>query len=337
MHNFARIPAPATGYGARAIARAAQAAALAALLLAVLSGCRPPVEGITADALVRHVDYLASDELQGRGFASPGEKMAAEYIARELTAAGLGPPPGWSSPIQRFDAASGAAAHNVVFALPGVDPALRDEWIVVGAHLDHLGVRNGDIYNGADDNASGVAGVIEVARAFKRRLQRPARSLLFAFFTGEERGFIGSRHLVKHMPVPLEKVVAMVNADMISRDDTRTIHVVGPTTGDSLRDAVERANESAGMNLVYDHPEWTYQSDHFVFFREEIPFVYFGVEDHEDYHEPTDTADKINRQQIEAVSRLIYGTVEILAEQPAAPRWNADHGLSTRREAAPVP
>lgn len=313
------------------------APAAVALLLPLLGGCVPPVEGIRAEALVRHVEYLASDELQGRGFATPGEKMAAEYIARELKAAGLGPPPGWSDPIQRFDAASGATAHNVVFALPGGDPALRDEWIVVGAHLDHLGVRNGEIYNGADDNASGVAGVIEVARAFQRSLQRPARSLLFAFFTGEERGFIGSRHLVEHMPVPVERVVAMINADMISRDETRTIHVVGVTTGDSLRDAVERANQAVGMNLVYDHPEWTYQSDHYVFFRRQIPFVYFGVEDHEDYHKPTDTADKINREEIEAVSRLIYRTVEILAEQPAAPRWNAEHGLSTRREAAPVP
>jgi hypothetical protein len=303
----------------------------------LLAACTPPVEGIRADQLARHVEYLASDELQGRGFATPGEKLAADYIARQLKAAGLRPPAGWNDPIQRFDAASGAAAHNVVFALPGRDPKLRDQWIVVGAHLDHLGVRGGEIYHGADDNASGCAGVIEVAKAFARRLRKPGRSLLFCFFTGEERGFIGSRHLAEHMPVPMERVVAMVNADMISRDETRSIHVVGPQTADSLRAVVERANEPIGLNLLYDHPEWTYQSDHFVFFRQKVPFVYFGVDDHEDYHEPTDTADKINRDLIEAVSRLVYRTVEILADEPSAPQWNPEHGLSPRSETPGAP
>lgn len=272
-------------------------------------------------ALIKHVEYLASPEMRGRDLGSPEEKRAAEYIRLELSLAGLQPPPGWTSPIQEFRTRRGQDAQNVVFALRGRDGPTADEWIVIGAHFDHLGVRHERVYPGADDNASGTAGVIEIAKAFAARRPAPARSLLFCFFTGEERGFVGSSYLVNNLPVPETAVVAMLNADMISRDDTRTIHIVGTETAEVFRPTVVRANEGIGLTLKYDHPEWLYQSDHLVFYRKRIPILYFGVEDHVDYHQPTDTADKIDADEIESVARLIYRATELLADSPQRPTW----------------
>lgn len=279
-----------------------------------------PEAGIRRDALMRHVEYLSSAEMKGRAMGSPEEKLVAEYIARELTQAGLKPPAGWASPIQEFQTGT-LTAHNVVFALPGADAKLADEWLVIGAHLDHLGVRDGQVYHGADDNASGVAGVMEVAKVFQKLQPAPPRSILFCFFTGEERGFVGSRHFIQTPPVPRERMVAMICADMIGRCDTPTIHGTGDQTCAAFGDLVQSAARRAGIAMKFDHPEWTYQSDHYVFFAEKIPFLYFGVEDHPDYHRPTDTADKINREEIELVSRLIYATAEALAKQAERPVW----------------
>lgn len=287
-------------------------------------------------ALIKHVEYLASPEMRGRDLGSPEEKRAAEYIRLELALAGLRPPPGWTSPIQEFRTRRGQDAQNVVFALPARNGPTADEWIVIGAHFDHLGVRHERVYPGADDNASGAAGVLEIAKAFAARRPAPARSLLFCFFTGEERGFVGSSHLVNHLPVPESAVVAMLNADMISRDDSRTIHIVGTETAELFRSAVVRANEGIGLTLKYDHPEWLYQSDHLVFYRKRIPILYFGVEDHVDYHQPGDTADKINADEIESVARLIYRTADLLAESPQRPTWAGpiDMGRPASRPAA---
>ncbi|MCC7291645.1 MAG: M20/M25/M40 family metallo-hydrolase [Phycisphaerales bacterium] len=279
-----------------------------------------PEAGIHRDALMRHVEYLASADMKGRAMGSAEEKLTAEYIARELTQAGLKPPAGWASPIQEFQTGA-LTAHNVVFALPGADAKLADEWLVIGAHLDHLGVHDGQVYHGADDNASGVAGVIEVAKVFKKAQPAPARSILFCFFTGEERGFVGSRHFIQNPPVPKERIVAMICADMIGRCDTPTIHGTGNQTCAAFGELVELAAKRVGIEMKFDHPEWTYQSDHYVFFAEKIPFIYFGVEDHPDYHRPTDTADKINREEIERVSRLIYVAAEALARLPERPAW----------------
>lgn len=275
---------------------------------------------IDGAALMRHVEALARPELKGRDTGSPEEKLAAEYLARELTDAGLMPPPDWTSPIQPFDF-KGNPARNVVVCLRGDDPVLREEWIVIGAHFDHLGERKGQVYPGADDNASGVAGVIETARALRKCAPPLKRSIFFCFFTGEERGFVGSRHFLNTSPVPKSRIVAMLNADMISRDDTRTIHVVGTQTCDSFAAVVEAGAARVGLKAVFDHPEWTYQSDHYVFFSEKIPFLYFGVEDHPDYHRPTDTPEKTNRDQMERVSRLLLVVAQTLADAPRRPAW----------------
>ena len=306
--------------------------AIASLSLAALAGAEDSGLAIERGGLMKHVEFLASAEMRGRAMASPEEKKAAEYIARELSEAGLAPPKGWESPIQVIKLDEQRTAHNVVFALPGSHPDRSDEWIVLGAHLDHLGVRNGKVYHGADDNASGVAGIIEIAKAMRKRERKLDRSLLFCFFTGEERGLVGSRHLMKHLPIPKQKIIVMLNADMIGRDDARTIHIVGTQTAESLKGLVETANKRVGLKLVYDHAEWTFEGDHYVFFKESIPFLYFGVEDHRDYHKPTDTADKIVREEIEAVSRLIYYTAELLAGGEAEPPEWIPNAIRMRRK-----
>jgi hypothetical protein len=293
------------------------------LSAACFGGCASAADRIVAAALQAHVDVLAAPEMQGRAFASPEAERAAAYIVNQLRQAGLKPPPGWDDPLQTFSLKRGQVARNVVFAVRGSDPALSSEWIILGAHFDHLGVRNGEIYPGADDNASGVAGMIEVGKTLHANRDDLGRSVLLCFFTGEEREFLGSRHFARYMPVPEEAVVAMLNADMISREPTFAIHVVGTQTSKPLAGIVKRANETVGLKLLFDHPEWIQQSDHIVFYRKRIPILYFGVEDHIDYHQPTDTPDRIDATLLEAVSRLIYNTTVQLSHAPR-PAWNPE-------------
>lgn len=315
------------------------AAYLGAVLLGAgfTCGCAAPADRIVAANLQAHVNVLAAPEMRGRAFASPEEEQAAAYIVKQLRLAGLKPPPGWDDPIQTFSLKRGQLARNVVFAVRGSDPALDSEWIVLGAHYDHLGVRDGVIYPGADDNASGVAGMIEVAKTLQAHRRDLGRSVLICFFTGEERGFLGSRHFGRYMPVPRESVVAMLNADMISREPTFGIHVVGTQTSKPLARIVEQANQDVGLGLYYDHPEWIHESDQIVFYRKHIPVLYFGVENHIDYHQPTDTPDRIDAHLLEAVSRLIYNTTVLLSNAPR-PAWSAEEDLpSASKTVGPGP
>ncbi len=288
---------------------------LAGLLLTLSIGCQPAHHDLRAAALQQHVNVLAAEEMRGRDFASPEELRAANYIVAALSRAGVAPPPGWDTPVQTFSHKRGQVARNVVFGIPGGTPDLAGEWILLGAHFDHLGVRDGQVYPGADDNASGVSALIEIGKLLQANRDELGRSVMLCFFTGEERKFLGSRHFARYMPVPRERIVAMLNADMLSRGP-REIHVVGQDTAGVFRDALARASTAVGLPVLFDHPEWISQSDHYVFHRMRIPILYFGVEDHEDYHQPTDTADRIDAGLLEAVTRVIYLTTMDLSQGP---------------------
>ncbi|MFQ5655505.1 MAG: M20/M25/M40 family metallo-hydrolase, partial [Planctomycetota bacterium] len=184
---------------------------------------------VSAEEMLGHVHFLAHDRLRGRDAGSREEELAATYIAAELRKLGLEPAGddgGWEQAfgLIRVVRAEGGprveklTSRNVLAWLPGSDESLAGEYIVFGAHFDHLGADGeGQIYNGADDNASGVAGMLAVARACARGAIRPRRSILFVAFGAEERGLGGSRHLVSHPPRPLERLAAMINLDMIGR------------------------------------------------------------------------------------------------------------------------
>lgn len=214
-----------------------------------------------------------------------------------------------------------ADARNVAAMLPGSDPELRDEYIVVGAHYDHLGFGGEGslapdshaVHNGADDNASGTATIIEVARMMSEEL-RPARSILFLAFTGEERGLWGSAYFVARPTVDLDHVVAMLNLDMVGRvvDDAVTVFGVG--TAEEWERIVDAANEAISDPLVIGKvPDGYGPSDQSSFYGEGIPVLHFFSNTHEDYHRPTDDWPKINPVGMERIAELTTEVTRRLA------------------------
>lgn len=222
-------------------------------------------------------------------------------------------------------------AQNVIGFLEGTDPLLKDEYLVVGAHYDHVGLGYygamnkddaGKIHNGADDNASGTSGMIELAEAFSK--VKSKRSIIFIAFAAEENGMLGSKHYVYQNPLfPLEKTVAMVNLDMISRNDKRIIWIGGPFYSSDMKALVEEANIEAGFELLYNVGLYTFASDQAGFIRKQIPSVFFFAGDHDDYHTPSDDADKCDFDKAESVSKLAYLSAWLLANQNAKPAYRA--------------
>jgi hypothetical protein len=216
---------------------------------------------------------------------------------------------------------------NVVGVLRGSDPALANEYVVVGAHYDHLGkgypqawnpfscknAHEGLIYHGADDNASGTAGMMEIAEAFAGEAKRPRRSIVFAAFVAEELGLIGSHHFVEHAPFPMTSVVAMINLDMIGRlREKGGLSVEGITTAPEWEQIVAHANAegvkvSGAKTLMED-------SDHASFYHKDRPVIFFFTGMHEQYHCYTDTADLVNGDGLAQVARLAYRVARDVAD-----------------------
>lgn len=277
------------------------------------------LEAISRERLLPHVLALTARELDGRRSGTSGAAKAADYMQRAFEEIGLDPEGtmGYRQPFRR----GGKDLANVVARLDGSDSRRRREFVVVGAHFDHLGEKGDTYFPGADDNASGCAVLIEVARALKQG-GAPARSVLFIGFDGEETGLLGSRHFVKEPTVPKKALAAMLNLDMVSRGAVRELRVCGTPHSAELKRIVEEAAPRAGLDLFYDHErEWRHLSDHGPFGDEGIPFLYFGVLDHEDYHRPSDVADKVDGDKLERIARLAYLTVRGTADLDKRPRF----------------
>ncbi len=284
----------------------------------------------------------------------------------------LAPPPGWSPEKESWTMPSvvgpvslstnvvrqEVAAHNVVGILDGSDPVLKKQAIVIGAHYDHLGrggagslaPREGDIHHGADDNASGTAGLLELARIFAS--QRPRRTIVFIAFSGEEEGLLGSDFYVNHPIVPLANTVAMINMDMIGRMKNQSLVIGGVGTAPEWRSLIDSANllqsvtvnttgraavvpgqvplvvASNGSTIVSSDSAKQFQlsltedgfgpSDHSSFYKKQIPVLFFWTGTHEDYHKPTDTADKLNYEDESRVVGMVARIVRSVdaAEKP---------------------
>jgi Zn-dependent M28 family amino/carboxypeptidase len=209
--------------------------------------------------------------------------------------------------------------QNVVGFWEGSDPILKNEIVVIGAHYDHVGVANDSIYNGADDNASGTAGVMEVAEAFTKCKTRPRRSILFMTFAGEEKGLFGSRYYTDDPIFPIENVIAMLNMDMISRNDTNEVAIIGSKTSPSLKTINEKCDESIGMKLDYDNDRFFLQSDHYSFYRKNIPVLFYFSKDTPDLHKPSDDPDKIIPEKMARIGRLVFSTAWTVANQTERP------------------
>jgi len=237
-----------------------------------------------------------------------------------------------------------APSANVVGLIEGSDPALRDETVMLTAHYDHLGVHNGRVYPGANDNASGTAGVMELARLFAANPSRPRRSLMFVVFGSEEEGLLGSYYYVAHPLRPLATTRAVLNLDMIARDEahipqsrgvveiptdtTNEINLAGVFYSPDLRDAVMQANQKTGLQISAkfdrDHDlNALFRCDHFPFLVHDVPAVWFFGGWHPGYHEPSDTVDHLDFPKLEKVVRLAYWTARSIADSSTPPRFSA--------------
>ena len=224
------------------------------------------------------------------------------------------------------------SAPNTVGILEGADPVLRNEYLVFSAHMDHVGITPGardSINNGADDNASGTAGVIELAEAFSRPGARPKRSVIFLTVSGEEKGLWGSRWFSEHPTVPLEQLVANINLDMLGRNWADSIVAIGKEHSD-LGATLERVNAAhPELRMVAIDDRWPeerfyFRSDHYNFARKGVPAIFFFNGVHEDYHRVTDSPEKIDAEKESRILKLLYYFGKAIGDAPERPTWDPE-------------
>jgi Zn-dependent M28 family amino/carboxypeptidase len=238
--------------------------------------------------------------MEGRKTDTPGGRRAAEYIAAEFKKMNLEPMgASYFQPFEFEHEKNRYSARNVVGYVKGSRQA--DRYLLISAHYDHLGSKGDTVYYGADDNASGVALLIELAHYFSNH--RPKQSIIFAAFDAEELGLRGSEHFCRQPPVSLRSLLLNLNLDMIARSDKQTIYIAGTKLYPQLKSLADHfinSNDiSCSFKIGYDgnlpnQKSWVEASDHYNFHKKKIPFLYFGVEDHPDYHKHTDRFEKIS-------------------------------------------
>lgn len=277
-----------------------------------------------SDRLSTHVHVMASDSLEGRGLGTVGKDRATAYLVRHFEAAGL-TPLGSNGFVQAFPLRFqlvNVEAYNVVGMLEGSDPALKEEYIVLGAHYDHLGfsiTRDGrTVFPGADDNASGTAALIELARLMASAPSRPARSIIFAAFDAEESGLLGAEEFVRNPPVPLPAIKAMFSLDMVgmlSANGGLTLTGMGTLeNGIALARSVAERHTLAlkGMSATLER-----RTDTWPFGREGIPAIHAFTGLTSPYHKPEDTADLLDYSGMETVVHFLQDLVVEMANRPA--------------------
>jgi Zn-dependent M28 family amino/carboxypeptidase len=275
--------------------------------------------------LLEDLRRLSADEMEGREMGTAGGARARAYVVERFRAVGLQPlngrlewPVALSRPVASVETASAAA--NVIGLLRGARHA--DRYLVISAHYDHIGVRRGEVFNGADDNASGTAALFAIAAHFAKS---PANlSLLFVAFDGEEQGMLGSRTFVAASPVPHGAMLLNLNLDMIARDPNHELWVAGVRQQPLLRAIVEKVAASAPVTLRtgYDDPavprdDWTRQSDQWSFIQAGIPALYVGVADERHHHRSSDDFENITPDFYVNAVRTIVQLIDALDASPA--------------------
>ncbi|MFC4269125.1 M28 family metallopeptidase [Polaribacter marinivivus] len=294
---------------------------------------------ITAKDLGAHLFTYASDDFEGRNTGEPGQKKAVEYLKDFYIAQGIKSPMGNNDYFQEVpeewlanNSRRGKlkASENVLAFIEGSEKP--EEIIVISAHLDHVGVNNGEIYNGADDDGSGTVALLEIAEAFKMAADAgkgPKRSILFLHVTGEEKGLLGSKYYTQNPTFPLANTVCNLNIDMIGRIDARHkedpnyVYLIG---SDKLSTELHTLSENINkkymnINLDYkyndenDPNRFYYRSDHYNFAKNNVPIIFYFNGTHVDYHQPTDTPDKINYELLENRAKLVFHTAWEIANK----------------------
>ena len=291
---------------------------------------------ITSQDLKKHLYIIAADDMQGRDTGSEGQKRAGKYMISQYEKMGVSHPKQMENFYQKVPAefmngrrGSLPDSENILAFIEGSEKP--EEIIVISAHYDHVGMTNGVVYNGADDDGSGTVGVMEIAEAFqyaKKNGNGPKRSILFLHVTGEEHGLHGSRFYAENPIFPMDNTVVNLNIDMIGRDDPENrgkdyVYVIG---SEMLSKELKTINEDANkktvnlnLNYKYDDPNDTerlyYRSDHYNFAKNGIPVIFYFDGIHEDYHKPTDTPDKIDYELLKKRTQLVFATAWELANR----------------------
>ena len=296
------------------------------------------LQSINQDKAEAIVEFLADDELLGREAGQPGSRIVARYLASELKEAGIAPLPGTTAYYQPFEACAverqqkgrwqvhpdslarlkqgthrSLKLNNILGWIPG---ERTDEYVIIGAHFDHIGydptLAGDQIYNGADDNASGVSAALQIARAFAASGKKPLRNVIFAFWDGEEKGLLGSKYFVQTCPF-VKQIKGYLNFDMIGRNNNpdRPRHVVyfytesHPAFGQWLKDDIKEYV----LKLEPDYRAWDRPiggSDNGSFALQEIPIIWYHTDGHPDYHQPGDHAERINWEKLTDITRAAF-------------------------------
>lgn len=333
--------------------------------------------------LRKHVNYLASDKLEGRRSGEKGATVAAGYIANQFAKLKLKPgaksangKPNYMQPFSYTPVrdphstpaapsaapapSGGKSTYNVIGILDGNDKVLKNEAIVIGAHYDHLGrggqgslaANSTEIHHGADDNASGTAAIIELARQFAKE-KKNKRTIIFIAFSGEEDGLFGSKYYVSNPVFPLDKTVAMINLDMVGRLKDGKLTVGGIGTASGWKSLVEAKNPSYAITTNPPKPEGYLgppvriedfkkqftlalnedgfgPSDHSSFYGKQIPVLFFFTGTHLDYHKPSDTADKINYLGLQQIVAYVAAIVKAVDDDPVRPAYTVARSATPR-------
>lgn len=293
-------------------------------------------KSITSEELKTQLYIVASDEMEGRDTGSEGQKKAGRYLIEQYQKMGISHPKSMTSFYQTIPSESMKSrrgnlpeSENILAFIEGSEKP--EEVLVISAHYDHVGMKNGEIYNGADDDGSGTVAVLEIAKAFQKAKKAghgPKRSVLFLHVTGEEHGLLGSKYYAEHPIFPMANTIADLNIDMIGRCDPENcgkdyVYIIG---SEMLSSELKKINEQANketvnleLNYKYDDPNdkdrLYYRSDHYNFAKNGVPVAFFFDGIHEDYHKPTDTPDKIDYIALQKRAQLVFATAWELANR----------------------
>ena len=263
--------------------------------------------------LLERLKILSSDKFEGRKTGQKGNQLAREYIIAEFKALGIAP---FNKKFEhRFNFKKGSSSYEGVNILASIKGTANDDsYIVVSAHYDHLGIKNGQIYNGADDDASGIAALFAFAEHLIKN--KPKHSIILAAFDAEELGLKGATYFVDKMRG--QTIMANLNMDMISRSEKDELYIVGGRYNTNLKELLNNFKNPTNTKIVQGHDgsdrkeDWTHASDHAPFYKAKIPFLYFGNEDHKGYHKPSDDFEKITPDFYKNSVKIILSIFEEL-------------------------
>ncbi len=268
--------------------------------------------------LLKDVEILSSDAYQGRKTGTKGAEMARAYIIARFQKLGLKSYPQHINYAQEFTFNSRGGAKVNGTNVIGYIPGKGNNVIVVSAHYDHLGMVKDEVFNGADDNASGTAGLMKIAAYFTKN--KPNNTIIFASFDAEEMGLQGAKAFVANPPVPIGTIAVNLNMDMIGHSEKSELYVCGTYRYPNLKKYIDTTRKDIKVSLGHDdpklgHDDWTNQSDQGAFNARDIPFLYFGVEDHKDYHKATDEYSTITKQFFSDAAVTVLDVVKNIDRQ----------------------